>query len=192
MILKLRQHIISRFGKEPPHLERVLNAFEEVECKKGEFILIEGEICKEIYFVVEGCLQVEAVDEKGEQKILGFVFEDNWYTVMDSFQNRAPSKETILTTERSKYVKLSKRQFDNLKIEVPEFVWVYGQVLEEHYGQFMLRINTLMTLDATERVEWFIKKYPGMMSRLNSNTIANYLNIRPETLSRIKSKIFNS
>ncbi len=189
---KLKQHITKRFGKEPPHLQRVIDAFEEVKVERRSTVLMEGEICNKIYFVVEGCLQIEATDEKGDRNILGLVFENNWYTVMESFQNRIPSKESILATEKSSYFELSKNKFDKLKIEIPEFSIVYGQVLEEHYGAFMRRISTLMTLDATGRVKWFIQKYPTILNRLNSNTIANYLKIRPETLSRIKAKIFNS
>jgi len=189
---KLRQHIITRFGKEPPHLSRVVEAFEEVHLKRRKYLLMEGEVCNKIYFVAEGCLQIESTDENGDRNILGFVFENNWYTSMKSFQNRMPSKENILTTEKSTYLEISKSKFDQLKIEIPEFAIVYGQVLEEHYGLFMQRINTLMSLDATERVKWFMEKHPEMLTRLNSNVIANYLKIRPETFSRIKAKIFNS
>ena len=189
---KLKEHIIGRFGKEPPHLEQVVNAFKEINTKRRDVVLLEGEICTKIYFVVEGCLQIEATDEKGDKNILGFVFENNWYTVMESFQKRIPAKESILATESSACLVLEKKLFEKLKIEIPEFSLVYGQILEEHYGAFMERINTLMTLDATERVKWFLEKHPSILNRLNSNTISNYLKIRPETFSRIKAKIFNS
>ena len=189
---QLKQHIISRFGKEPPHLDKVLAAFEANEPKRKHYLLMEGEVCNKIYFVVKGSLQIEAVDENGVGSILGFVFENHWYTVMESFQQRSPSKESIVTAEASQVLELSKNKFDQLKAEIPEFSIVYGQVLEEHNAQFMQRINTLMTLDATERVKWFLDKHPEMITRLNSNIIANYLKIRPETFSRIKSKIFNS
>ena len=187
---KLRQHIITRFGKQPPHLEEVLQGFHELEVKKREYLVREGQVCERVYFVVNGCLQIAATDEDGYNNVLGLVFEDNWYTVMDSFQNRTSSRASIMAAEATQLLTLSKSQFDQFKSNIPAFTYVYGQVLEEAYAQFTQRINVLMTMDATERVRWFMDQNPKVLTRLNSNTIANFLKIRPETLSRIKSKIF--
>ena len=187
---KLRQHIITRFGKQPPHLEEVLQGFHELKVKRRQYLVREGQVCEMVYYVINGCLQIEATDENGDNNVLGLVFEDNWYTVMDSFQNGVSSKETIIAAEATNLLTLSKSHFDQFKASIPEFAFVYGQVLEEAYVQFMQRIKVLMTLDATERVKWFMEQYPMVLTRLNNNVVANFLKIRPETLSRIKSKIY--
>ena len=192
MTEKLEQHIISRFGKRPPHLEDVLNAFNPIRVKRNQMLLRESEVCQHIYFVAEGSLQIEAITEAGDMNILGFIFENNWYTAMQSFQNQTPSPENIVASEKSHLLKLHRQDFLQLKENIPEFGMVYGQVLEESYSQFMQRINTLMSMDATDRMKWFYQQHPTAFTRLNSNIIANYLKIRPETFSRLKPKLFNS
>lgn len=192
MKVLLREHIVKRFGKVPPNLERVLDSFKEIQFKKNEVVLKEGTICNSIYFVADGCLQINGLNENGNISILGFVFEDNWYTAMDSFQNGSKSKQTIIATENTNLLSISTSEFKTIKSSIPEFEHVYGKVLEESYNEFMERIDILMTKDATERLIWFTNKHPNIFNRLNSKTIAQYLKVTPETLTRLKPKLFNS
>ena len=88
----LRQHIIERLGKPPDNLDTVLENFTEKRTKRNEFLLREGDVCKHVYFIVKGCLQMFVVDKNGNESTREFYFEDQWTTDIFGFQNQTPSQ----------------------------------------------------------------------------------------------------
>ena len=46
--------------------------------KRRQFILTEGDVCKHITFVVEGCLKMYMVDENAKEHNLAFAIENGW------------------------------------------------------------------------------------------------------------------
>ncbi|HPA35233.1 MAG TPA: hypothetical protein PLA16_02635 [Chitinophagales bacterium] len=49
------------------------------------------------------------------------------------------------------------------------------------------RISTFQSLDALGRYELLMKKKPSLFHRFSLQDISNYLGIKPETLSRLRS-----
>lgn len=65
MINTLKEHILQKLGNnigEPETLETVLNSFKPIAVKRDRFLLKEGEVCQQVYFVAKGCLQVFVYD----------------------------------------------------------------------------------------------------------------------------------
>jgi hypothetical protein len=52
----------------------------------------------------------------------------------------------------------------------------------------MAHTITLHLLDAPGRVHRFVRKHPELMERIPKKELATYLNIAPETLSRLKQR----
>ncbi len=71
--------------------------------KKG-FLLKEGEICKNIFFVSEGCLRLYFVNDKGTEQITQFAIENWWMSDYMSLDRLIPSQFYI---RRLKTQKLS-------------------------------------------------------------------------------------
>jgi len=61
MIEVLRDHITNRLGKDPDNL--VLGNFKHIKTKRNEQLVKQGEVCKYIYFIAKGCLQVYVYDK---------------------------------------------------------------------------------------------------------------------------------
>lgn len=69
---------------------------------------------------------------------------------------------------------------------------LYVKVLENTFLLFQQRINDLAGLDSSERYVKLRKQIPNIDNILPQNQIANYLNITPVQLSRVRKKLFNS
>jgi hypothetical protein len=57
-----------------------------------------------------------------------------------------------------------------------------------HMSDIMAHVITLHLLDAPGRVRRFMRKHPELAERLPKKELATYLNLSPETLSRLKRR----
>ncbi len=189
MVEKLRQHIIGRLGKEPENLHLVIPHFEPISTKRGEHLLQAGEVCRYVYFLLEGCLQVYVIDKSGNESTRELYVEDQWVTDIFGFQNQIPSTEFIKCVEPCQLLRISYASFQQLATAVPQFAAIYQQILEVSYNNTVYRVNTLTSMDALERIRWFQENKPKLKTRISSKLIASYLGISPETMTRLKSKL---
>lgn len=186
---QLRQHIISRFGREPENIDYVLGHFEQIDVRRGDLLLAPGQVCKYVYFVCSGCIQVYVLDNHGAESTREFYVEEQWVTDIFGFQNQLAATEYIRAVEPSSLLRIHYDQFKHLAEQVPQFIQVYRQILEVSYNNTVYRVNTLMSMGALDRIKWLMENKPRIMSRLSSKLIASYLGISPETMTRLKAKI---
>jgi CRP-like cAMP-binding protein len=189
MINFLTQHITNRLGYKPENLDEVTPYFEELTTKRGDHLLSEGEVCRHVYFIVEGCLQVYVLDKNGNESTRELYVEDQWATDIFGFQNQTASSEFIKCVEPCRLLRIHHSNFQHLSAQIPQFAAIYKQILELSYNNTVYRVNTLTAMDGLERLKWFQENKPRLMSRLSSKLIASYLGISPETMTRLKSKM---
>lgn len=185
---ELKDHIIQRLGSNITNLELVLQHFEEREVKRNEMLLREGEVCRYVYFVAEGCLQV-FVNEDGNESTRDIVTEDNWCSELMSFGQQLPSRENIRAVEPSRLSCIDYAGFGKMMETVPQFDKVYRQILEQSYANSVYRLNTFVSLSALERIKWLMEYRPALMTRLSSKLIASYLGINKDVYSRLKAQL---
>ncbi len=71
--------------------------------------------------------------------------------------------------------------------EDPYWIQAFKEIGDGMYIEKCMAQTSLATLDAKERYEEFHKLYADLEQLFPQHMVASYLNIRPETLSRIKS-----
>jgi len=185
----LRHHIVERLGNDVNHLEDVLANFQTLSTRRNHTLLSEGEVCKYVYFVASGCLQVFVHDKNGEETTRDIVIENNWCSELMSFGQQVPATENIRTVEPSELCAIDYPSFGKMMQTVPQFDRVYRQILEASYANSVYRINTFVSLSALERIQWLMNYRPKLMARLSSKLVASYLGISQETFSRLKTKL---
>lgn len=185
----LQEHITQRLGKPPERLEEVILSFEPVQLKRGTFLLREGEVCKYVYFIVEGCVQTFVIDKNGNESTREFYTEEQWVTDIFGFKNQQASQEYIKCIEPSQLLRIHYDAFQHFSTVIPAFAQIYQQILESSYNNTVYRVNTLTALDALERIKWLMENKPKLMTRLSSKLLASYLGISPETMTRLKGKL---
>jgi len=170
-------------------LETFLSKFKLQKTKRGEVLLEAGSICRHVYFVNKGCLRVYLLDAQGRESTRILIPENNFGTAFPSFILREPSLASIQSIEPSEVLSLTYEAFIELPNLLPAWEKVYRMNLEKAYIDSIKRIESLITMGARERYALFMQNSPGLVQRLPSKIIADYLGISQETLSRLKSKI---
>ncbi len=186
---QLRNNIIAFAGHVPDNIEVVLDYFKPLAKKRNELLLREGQVCKSVYYIVAGCLQVVVTDAQGKEATREFYVEDQWTTDIYGFQNQSPSTESIRCVEPCKLLEISHADFMNLSARLPQFAEIYRKILEISYNNTVYRLNTLNTMDGLERLRWLMENKPKMMSRLSSRLLASYIGLSAETMTRLKAKL---
>jgi CRP-like cAMP-binding protein len=156
--------------------------------KKKELLLRSGQNCRNIYFINSGCIRYFYLVE-GEEKTAQFFFENGWYTDYESFLSNDPSENFVDAIEDTELLCLEKHALQKLYSEVPKFER-FGRIMAENaYLGIRYRTKTLTNLNAEERYLKLIKERPKIFERVPQYYVASYLNIKPQSLSRIRNKI---
>lgn len=190
MIAILRQHIINRLGNDAvDNLEVVLNCFKPLTVERNKFLVKQGQVCKQVYFIAKGCLQVFVYDNEMNETTRDIVTEGTWCSELMSFGSGRPATENIRTVEPCELLTIDKQNFQLMMQTVPQFDQFYKQLLETSYANSVYRINTFVAFSALERIQWLMEYRPKLMTRVSSKLIASYLGINKDVFSRLKAKL---
>ena len=174
------------FNKET--LAEVLGYFKLKKVKRNSILLHEGEICKSFYYVQKGCIRNYFIDKRGYEKTRAITLEGNVGTGLSSFIGEQPSTEFIDTLEDSELLMISRHDFFHLTSTRDNWKQLYQNFLEKAYLNQSRKIEALMTLNAQQRFQKLLHGNPLLIQRLSNKVLASFLDMREETLSRIKSQ----
>ncbi|SHG31997.1 cAMP-binding domain of CRP or a regulatory subunit of cAMP-dependent protein kinases [Flavobacterium segetis] len=161
--------------------------FQVKEIMKKEIILSQGDICRDVFFVVDGLLRVFFVDNNGEEKTFHFSFENTFSADYESFLKKIPSNYSIQALEDTTIVLMSFEMLhDGYKILANGEK--LGRLLaEEYFFIFNDNIQAIYTQSPIVRYNNLIRKFPNILQRIPQHYIASYLNISSVHLSRLKN-----
>lgn len=157
--------------------------------KKGEFLLREGDISTETYFVEKGALRMYSIDLQGKEHIIQFAPENWMISDRSSIYFNAKSSFFIDAIENSEIWVLRKEFFTDLHKKYPNTVENNEVLLHKHIRSLQNRINSLLSDTAEQRYLKFIKMYPDILIRVPQWMVASYLGITPESLSRVRKEL---
>jgi CRP-like cAMP-binding protein len=188
MYSQLSKHITDRIAISDEQLSMVLSYFRPLTAKKKEVISSEGSAARRMYFVAKGCLRIYFVKPDGAEVTRRFAFENVFSTSLVSFISGEPLMENTQAIEDCELLYISRNDFYYLLEIIPAWEKFYRNYLEGAYVTNTNRLQSFITLDATERYKSLLQENPQIVLRLSNKLVANYLNISQEALSRLKSK----
>jgi CRP-like cAMP-binding protein len=189
MVDLLHAHIERRIHLSSKEYTFLSQFFTPRRIRKHQFFLQEGDICKRMAFVQNGCLREYTVDHKGEEHIIQFAIEDWWISDLTSYLSGLPSTQNIDAVQDTDVLILERQARDKLLDAVPAMERFFRLLLESNYVATRRRINYSLTASADERYLAFIMTYPQLVEQIPQQYIASYLGITPQSLSRIRREL---
>lgn len=169
-------------------LDKISDCFKPKSVKKNDILLHQGSICKEFYFIHTGCIRTFFIDKNGHEKTRYVMLDNHIGTALTSFISQKPSIEFIEALEETELMAINHTDFYRLNKEIDNWRIFYQRILEMAYSFQNRKIEQLVTLTAKQRYDNVLKENPVLIQRLSNRILASYLDIREETLSRLKSK----
>jgi CRP/FNR family transcriptional regulator, anaerobic regulatory protein len=185
---RLKQLIQLFSSIEEKDLEKVIDCFKLRSVKKNEILVSAGDTSKEFYFISNGCIRTYFITKQGHEKTRYIMVEPSIGTALTSFISQKPSFEFVDALEETEILAISHKDFFRLADEIPQWKNFYLKIMEMAYSFQNRKIESLVTLSAKERYDQLIKENPKVVQRVSNKILASYLDIKQETLSRLKSK----
>ena len=167
-------------------------AFEKVlvrkEIKKGEFVLREGTVCNFGVFIEKGCLRAYYYHNDVESTA-NFFFENDWYSDFESYFKETPSVQNIEALEDCILYFLTKTDYEKLLVTYPVFNAFLDEMKERTINGLTGMMKWKSLLSPEERYLELIEFGPKVIERVPLKYIASFLGIKPESLSRIRTRL---
>lgn len=177
------------FGLTDEEFTDLISCFRIRQIRKKEFYLRAGEICRTRTYLNKGCTRHFVVDEHGHERILFFAFEDWWLGDLESFYSGNPGTNYIQALEDCEILVISKEDFLKLEERIPNLKQWYAYKVTRSASASLKRIEEIKTLTPEERYLNFLKKQPDLFQRVPLQYIAAFLNIEPQSLSRMRKRL---
>lgn len=155
--------------------------------KKGTVLLKEGELSKNGYFVIKGCLRCYYIIE-GEEKTTAF------YTDAESFAplcivSKKPSEHYVSCVEDSIIVVANPEIEEMIFKKFPRFETLCRLLTEEQLANNKASFDDFKTSSPEQRYLKLIEARPDLVQRVPQHQLASYLGIKPQSLSRIRKRL---
>ena len=177
--------------KDIPESEAILLSTQvnSITLKKDEHLYLEGEVPKYGAFVLKGCLREYYTDAKKNDYVRRFAFEDWWIVDMYELMHEKPALCSVQALEDCELLIFTKENVQYLKEKCPTAADVLNEISAAAKYSLAKNSKIKRSLFAQELHLFLLNKYPNIHKRVPLYHIASYLNIKPESLSRIRKKI---
>ncbi len=161
---------------------------ELAEHRKASLLVYQGSHEMEQFFVLEGVLKRVVASPEGKEMILRFAAENEMDTSYAAWRLRTPVPYSIVAVTRVRVAKLPMPAWVEFLDRHPRVKAVFEYEVMRLMSEVMAHTITLHLLDAPGRLARFLRKHEALAGRLPNKELAAFLNLTPETLSRLKTR----
>ena len=156
--------------------------------KKGDHIVREGDIQRNIYFVEKG-IQMYNFDTLGKTNILGFAYSPNLCVVMESFIFQKPSAYNVTCITDSTLNYLSYSVLQEIFEKSRQVERLFRKLSENLSIGLINRQIELRSTTIEERFKIFCQRSPHLLQQVPQKYIAAYLAIDPTNFSKLMNSV---
>ena len=153
---------------------------------KGEMILTEGDVCKDIGYVERGLVR-QFYQKNGKELTEHIGVEKTIVMCIQSLFKEEPSHLQLEALEPTLSYALPKHRLEEVALHNVNIQILYRKILEESLIISQIKADMLRFESAQNRYRRLCKLNPQVVLRTPLVYIASYLQMTPETLSRVRS-----
>lgn len=153
---------------------------------KGEIILREGEVCRNIYYVERGLIR-QFYFKNGKQITEHLGVDHTIFMCIESLFREEPTHLQVEALEASYIYALPKHRLEQVALHNVDIQILFRKILEESLVISQVMADLVRFETAQERYRKFCKLAPQIVLRAPLVYVASFLQMTPETLSRVRS-----
>lgn len=192
---KLHQHLLDNAATQvsltAADIALCIKYFEPVLFAKNTTLEEENEVPEYLYYVVSGFVRLFHYNEEGNQITTHLNCPPGFITSYTAFKNCTKSAEYVACITDCELLRITKTDLDIICKQSIAFkdysILVFQMALD--YNE--TRSRELASLTAEKRYKKLIADHPAILQHVPLQYIASFLGMKPESLSRIRKKIFS-
>lgn len=159
-----------------------------VKYGKGERILAEGEVCTGISYIEKGLVRQYYI-KNGKEVTEHLGVDHSIFMCIESLFKEEPSHLQVEALEPTLVYILPKAKLEAAAMRNVNIQMLYRKILEESLIQSQVHADLMRFETAPNKYKRLCEMNPQVVLRAPLTYIANYLQMTPETLSRIRSNV---
>jgi CRP-like cAMP-binding protein len=156
--------------------------------RKGELLVDQGSTDMQQVFVLHGILKCVAANAAGKEMILRFAAESDMDTFYAAWRLKTPVPYRVVAVTNTRVAKLPMPRWAEFLERHPRVKARFELEVMKLMSEVMAHAVTLHLLDAPGRLACVQRAQEGCLGRIPNKELASYLNLAPETFSRLKQR----
>jgi CRP-like cAMP-binding protein len=185
--LELRQQPVLQ-GLAPAQWAELEPLLAVADYRKGDPLVRQGDEKMEQFFILDGMLKRVVSNPEGREMILRFAAEGEMDTSYAAWRLRTPVPYSIVAVTKVRTAELAMPAWAEFIDRHPAIKARFEYEVMKLMSEVMAHTITLHLLDAPGRLSRFRRKHPELAGRIPKKELAAYLNLTPETLSRLRQR----
>ena len=153
---------------------------------KGDMILKEGEVCRCIYFIDKGLVRQFYI-KHGKEVTEHLGDDHSVFMCIESHFKEVPTQLQVEALEPCMIYALPKDLLERVALHNVNIQILYRKILEESLILSQVHADLVRFETAQDRYRRMCKLYPQVVLSAPLLFIASYLQMTPETLSRVRA-----
>jgi CRP-like cAMP-binding protein len=158
------------------------------EFKKGDSIIVPGEIQKELYFIKSG-IQMSYFETEEKKHVLAFTYPPNLCAIPESFSYQTASGYYLTCLSDSSMECLSFERLQVLFDKSQAIERLFRKMTEAILAGLINRHIELHALSMEERYKIFCSRSPQLLNTVPHKYIASYLGMDPTNFSKLYNNV---
>lgn len=160
-----------------------------VQYRRNEPFCVAGKSCKALGYIRSGAFVYAAYDTEANRHVVGYAFENSFVGDYATFRLKGPANVDINALYDSEVYVLTIEKFNQFITQHPDIREQLLRITEILYSEIYRRLIAAYTRTAEERYTEIQHRCPDIFHHTTAKDLASYLQITPETLSRIRRKM---
>lgn len=187
--MKKWEDYLNGFYKVQKSTHRLLNDnLQNVSFKKGEDIIVPGQIQKKLYFVKSG-IQMSFFDGKKKRHVMAFTYAPGICAIPNSFSLQLPSKHFLTCLSHSELYCIHYKKLRELFDQSQELERLFRKITEVVLSGLIERHVEFHSLTIEERYKAFCQRSPQLLHKVSHKYIASYLGMNPTNFSKLYNSV---
>lgn len=165
-------------------IARLMENTDQVSFASGEVIVNEGSRNGYVYFVEKGAVRGYVL-RNGKEVTLFFGFEGD--RIDTGFGPVCPL--IVETLEQTRLWKISRSRLEKLCEKSPQLANWGRRAAERKLSEYERYFTDYFWADKGTQYLILLRDYPGLLQRVSLKSLASYLNVTPQSLSRIRARL---
>lgn len=184
----LKTHLAANWKLTEEEVSTFLSAFDLITLEKGETFSLPGIVCNQIGLIQSGLMKCVLVESEKEV-IFEFAYENSFIADYYSFLTGTPSTKLISCLEPTTAYVITRQKLTELSSKYAFMERMSMITNEQLFVRMHEKLTSLLLDSAMTRYQKLIMARQDLAQRIPQYLLASYLNVKPETISRIRKRL---